>query len=81
MKKFLCLLLAALMLLSLVACGESSDDPAGDESKDQGAQTEAETADPNYVCDLPSDLDFKNATIGILYADVNNKGDELVSEE
>jgi hypothetical protein len=81
MKKFLCLLLAALMLLSLVACGESADDPSGDETKDQGAQTEAETADPNYVCDLPTDLDFKNATIGILYADVNNKGDELVSEK
>ena len=81
MKKLLCLLLAALMLLSLVACGETADDPAADETKDQGAQTEAETADPNYVCDLPTDLDFKNATIGILYADVNNKGDELVSEE
>lgn len=81
MKKLLCLLLAALMLLSLVACGETADDPAADESKDQGTQNEVETADPNYICDLPTDLNFKDATIGILYADVNNKGDELVSEE
>ena len=81
MKKLLCLLLAALMLLSLVACGENTDDPAADESKDQGSQNEVETADPNYTCDLPTDLNFKDATIGILYADVNNKGDELVSEE
>ena len=47
MKKLLCLLLAALMLLSLVACGESVDDPAADESKDQGTQKEEESADPN----------------------------------
>ena len=80
MKKLLCLLLAALMLLSLAACGET-DDPAADESKDQGSVTEAETADPNYTCDLPADLNYQNATIGILYADVNNKGDELVSED
>ena len=81
MKKLLCLLLAALMLFSMVACATGGDDPSGDESKDQGTQNEVETADPNYVCDLPSDLNFKDATIGILYADVNNKGDELVSEK
>ena len=81
MKKLLCLLLAALMLFSMVACATGGDDPSGDETKDQGTQNEVETADPNYVCDLPSDLNFKDATIGILYADVNNKGDELVSEK
>ena len=81
MKKLLCLLLAALMLLSLVACGENTDDPAADESKDQGTQNEVETADPNYTCDLPSDLNYKEATIGLLYADVNNRGDEFGAEE
>lgn len=81
MKKLLCLLLAGLMLLSLVACGESTDDPAVDESKEQGTVNEEETVDPNYTCDLPSDLNYDNAAIGILYADVNNKADELVSEK
>lgn len=81
MKKLLCLLLAALMLLSLVACGENTDDPAVNESKEQDTVNEVETADQNYVCDLPSDLNYNGETIGILYADVNNKGDELVSEE
>lgn len=81
MKKLLCLLLAALMLLSLVACGENIDDPAVNESKEQDTVNEVETADQNYVCDLPSDLNYNGEAIGILYADVNNKGDELVSEE
>ncbi len=81
MKKLLCLLLAMLMLLSLIACGDATDDPSGNESKEQGNVNEQETADQNFVCDLPSDLNYKDATIGILYADVNNKGDELASEE
>ena len=80
MKKLLCLLLAAMMMLSLVACAAGGDDPSGDESKNQGTVNEQETADPNYTCDLPS-LDYKGAPVGVLYADVNNKGDELASEE
>ena len=67
MKKLLCLLLAALMLFSMVACATGGDDPSGDGTKDQGTQNEEVTADPNYTCDLPSDLNFKDATIGILY--------------
>lgn len=81
MKKFLCLLLAALMLLSLVACGESNDDPQGEQSSQDNGAAEQETADPNYVCDLPSNLNYGGEKIGVLYADVNNKGDELISEK
>ena len=56
MKKLLCLLLAALMLLSLVACGTTTEEP-GEEKQTQGdVATEVETDDPNYVCDLPSNL-------------------------
>ena len=80
MKKLLCLLLASLMMLSLVACATGGDDPSGDESKNNGTSNEQETADPDYVCDLPANLDYKGETIGILYADVNNKGDEMISE-
>ena len=81
MKKLLCLLLAALMLLSLVACGTTTEEP-GEEKQTQGdVATEVETDDPNYVCDLPSNLNYGNASVGILYADVNNKGDELASEK
>lgn len=81
MKKILCLLLAMLMLLSLVACGESVDDPAANETKDDAAVSEEETADPNFTCDLPSNLDYGNDTVGILYVNANNKADELISEE
>ena len=80
MKKILCLLLAALMLLSLVACGETTDDPVVNETKGEDA-TEAETADPNFTCDLPANLNYGGDTIGVLYANVNNKGDELISEK
>ena len=49
MKKLLCLLLAALMRLSLVACGETAEDPTVDETKGEIA-TEVETDDPeSYV--------------------------------
>ena len=81
MKKILCLLLAMLMLLSLVACGESVDDPAANDTKDDAAVSEAETTDPNFTCDLPSNLNYSGEAIGILYANVNNKGDEMVSEK
>ena len=80
MKKIVCLLLAALMLLSLVSCGEVVDELV-EETKNQGVVSEKETADQNYVCDLPSDLKYSGETISILYANVNNKGDELVSEK
>ena len=80
MKKLLCLLLAALMLLSMAACGQTTDDPAG-ETKDNSQVTEGVTEDQNFVCDLPGDLNYGGETIGILYANVNNKGDEMVSEK
>ena len=47
MKKLLCLLLAALMLFSMVACATGGDDPSGDGTKDQGTSNEQVTADPN----------------------------------
>ncbi len=80
MKKLLCLLLAALMLLSMAACGQTTDDPAG-ETKDNSQVTEGVTEDQNFVCDLPGDLNYGGETIGVLYANVNNKGDEMVSEK
>ena len=79
MKKILCLLLAALMLLSLVACGVGDENETGD-GHESNAVSEQETLDPNFTCELPSDLKYGGAKMGILYADVNNKGDELASE-
>ena len=81
MKKFLCWFFAVLMLFSLVACGQTTEDPTGSsEGLASTEGTEAETADPNFTCDLPSDLNYGGETIGILYADVNGRRDELVSE-
>ena len=80
MKKLLCLLLALMMMVSMAACA-TGDGSTSDETQNQGTSNEQVTADPNYICDLPSDLNFNGTTIGILYADVNNKADELVSEK
>ena len=81
MKKLLCTLLAGLMLLPLVSCAQ---DPANSTlttaSPESGTATEGETVDPNYVCDLPDNLDFDDTEVNILYVDVDARSDELVSE-
>ena len=80
MKRIVSLLLAVLMLFGMAACGEAAETPT-DESKDQITTIEDETEDPDYVCDLPSDLDYNGEQIGILYIDFNNKERELISDE
>ena len=65
MKKFLCWLLAVLMFLSLVACGVTPEDPTGSsEGLASTEGTETETEDPNYTCDLPTDLNYGGETVG-----------------
>ena len=80
MKKLMCLLLAALMILSLAACGDVTNDPAHDNTQGSETSAEQETADPNYLCDLPADLDYGGETVGILYVDAFEKKTELISE-
>ena len=77
MKKFLCLALAGLMLLSLVSCGEITP-PEG--TGPNGNNQETDTSDELYQCDLPDDLDYGGETVNILYAKVTGRDDELVDE-
>ncbi len=77
--KWLALVLAALMLLSLTACGTGEDGPEGNDSASH-AQSEADTADQNYVCDLPAELDYKGEEVNILYVKKSGREDELISE-
>ena len=79
-KKFLCLFLATLMLLTLVACAQSTEDPKGTLGDTSTGGAEGETGDPNYTCDLPANLNYGGETIGILYASVGGRRDELISE-
>ncbi len=83
MKQFLCLLLAGLMLLGVTACATTSD--GGDETQEalssDLAESEAETKDPNYVCDLPSDLDYGDKNINILCRNLNGGADEMVPND
>ena len=76
-KKFTAFLLAGLMLVPLASCAAEGEKNRETESVTQ-AVTEAETTDPNYVCDLPSDLDYGKKTVTMLYP--KNRKDELVSE-
>ncbi len=85
MKKILCLLLAALTLLGSTACASSEDNPretdASTALKDTTPESEVETVNQNFVCDLPEDLDFGGETMVFLYADVTGRKDEMVPDE
>lgn len=75
------LLLAALMLLSLAACGTTAEQPEGTDTPDvTDAVTEAETPDLSYVCELPDQLSF-DTEINYLYTEGYARDDELKSEE
>ncbi len=78
MKKFLCLLLAGLMLLSLVACGTITDPSDGGNTS--GNHQEHDTLDELYECDLPDDLNYGDEEVHILYAKVTGRDDELVDD-
>ncbi len=91
-KKLTAATLAALMLLPFASCANSSEnegDTAPTTSVDTVAGTtagspgesEADTTDQNYVCELPDDLNFEDAEVNIMYVKVAAREDELVSEE
>ncbi len=80
-QKLLALALAALMLLSLVACGTGEQTPTETQGADTtDASSEAVTDDPNYTLDLPDDLDY-DTEIGILYVNKGSRTDELECEK
>lgn len=78
--KLLALMLAALMLFPLTACGTGDENTDSVESATK-AQTEGETQDLNYVCDLPAELDYGGAEVNVLYVKKSGRDDELISEE
>ncbi len=79
MKKLLCLLLASLMLLSVVACatGDNTDESVSATESQSESTSEVDT---NYVCDLPSDLNYGDEVVYILYTDAAGRNDELVDD-
>ena len=88
MKKLLCLLLAALMLLSVVACADA-DTPATATGEtdtaapateggatDADGETSAETENAeDYQCDLPSNLNYNGEPVNILYTIASGRED------
>ncbi len=80
MKKWLSLILAGLMLLSVTACGNANEDPTDTKAPGESDTGEQETEDRSYMHDLPDDLDYGDEVIHILYADSNGRGDELVDD-
>ena len=77
MKRILCLLLAALMLLSLAACntGDTETETTG---SGNGGGDKTETADPDYVMDKV-DSKFDNKTVTFLYNNSLGVADEFKS--
>ena len=82
MKKMLCALLAALMLLSATACGtgdsgSGTEKATGTQAEETGSETET---DNSLICDLPKDLNYGGDEVTIIYAKASGREDELVSE-
>ena len=78
LKKSVALVLAALALLSMFAC--NPDDHTGDTTSAITTAPPTESTDPNYVHELPSNLDFNDTEINFFYVNMRDRGDELVSE-
>ncbi len=77
-KKILALLLAVLMVLPLVACGEITDDPSSESGSQAGEVTEGETERQPTV----SQKDYGGAEFTAIYcADTFNVGYFFINEE
>ena len=74
------LILAALMMMSLVACAVINPNGSGTTDPNGGANVESGD-DQNYVCDLPDDLNYNNEEVNIMFVKVAGRDDELISEE
>ena len=79
-QKLLALLLAALTLYSLAACGTPTEEPVSTSPTTQ-SDVEEVTEDQNYICDLPDDLNYGGDEVNIMYVKVAGRDDELISEE
>ncbi len=80
MKKIICVLLAFLLLLNMIACGKTDDPPVSTDAETEENVTEAVTDDPNYQCDLPDNLKYGGEEISILYSPSSGRKEELISE-
>ena len=86
-KRIIAVLLAVITLSAcLSACGNSADvnTPTGAASTAEVTVKPAETADPDFVCDLPADLNFKNHpdnTIRMMVDAFRYSADEMYADE
>lgn len=67
------------MLLSLAACGTGEETPDATNESTTPAESEAETADPNYTLDLEEGLNYDTDVV-ILYVNKTGRTDELECE-
>ena len=78
LRKSVALVLAALALLSMFAC--NPDNNTGDTTGSVTTAPPTESVDPNYVHELPSNLNFNNTEVNLFYVNTQDRADELVSE-
>ena len=79
-QKLLAVLLAGLMLLPTASCAkpDGGEYDGKDTTAAVGTVEEEETLDPNYVCELPDNLDYGKKTVTMLYPKARK--DELDSD-
>ncbi len=73
-------LLAALMLFPLASCATGDSGTAADSAKETATQ-EVDTENRDYLCDLPSDLDFGAEEVNLMCINAPGRRDELISEK
>lgn len=79
-KRLVAEILAVLVLLLFSGCG-TGDDPAVTIDSLVNTETEKETNDINYTCELSNDLDYHEEEVNFLYVNKAGRSDELVSKK
>ena len=79
LKRLTASALAVLLSVSFFACGEG-ETPTYDGEVTTLTETEAETQDPNYTCELPAGMGL-DTTVNYLYTEGYARNDELKSEK
>lgn len=78
----LCFLTVCSLLTGLISCatGEPETEQTDAQTVPDGAESEQETTDPAYTCDLPA-LDYGQAELTVIYLNRDGRSDEMYTDK